>query len=774
MKKMMMKTSLLISFCLLALPAFAEEGAFSGEGSVGFRDVENGRESAKFQEYRDLNDGTFGDVDVRYRSKDYYFLDLRADKIGRDDQYLSLKGGRYGKYRIELIYDKIPHRFIFDAKTLYAGTGTGNLVLSDRLQQDLQDVSTDDVGDLDGNGTPNETADRNIALINRLNADFAGAFTTDVQLIRKTGKVNFDLMAFHPFNVRVEFKNEKRTGTRPFSGSFGFSNTLEIPEPINYDTNTVRLIAEYAEKPLYLSASYYVSLFENNNDTLTWDNPFRAVDSTSATAYAATYAAGPSKGLIDLAPDNWYHNVSIAAAMNLPLRSRISATASWGWLRQDDDLKPFTTNTAINAASTPAAPFGASDPANLPARKVDGRVDTTLYNVQLTSKPFSFLHAKAKYRYYEYDNDTKLIEFPGYVRADAQWVTAGTTTGTIENEPTGFKKHTAGVDLGFDVFRRSTLTLGYTFENTKREHREVASQDEHTYRATFDTKPLEWLDFRGAYEHAERDGDYDFRVPFETLTGNPPQLPFLRKYDEANRVRDKVKFAATFYPADVLTVTGSITYWTDDYRDSTFGLLDDEHQIYTIDADYTFKDRAFLYAFYSFERVENTQKARQWSPGGIGDPYSTETGLDSNSNWVADKRDKTHTVGGGLDCSVIRNALDFGINYSYSLTDGNINLTSPVGTSSDDANAFTPIGFKQVDDITTQTLNAKVRHHFNKSLALTLGYLWERFDVSDFSDAGFSFVPTTLTGAFNGAILMGFTPKSYDASVIYAKLTYKF
>jgi len=49
----------------------------------------------------------------------------------------------------------------------------------------------------------------------------------------------------------------------------------DIPEPIDYDTTEMRFIAEYAKKPLYLNGSYYISIFENNNDTLMWGQPFQ-------------------------------------------------------------------------------------------------------------------------------------------------------------------------------------------------------------------------------------------------------------------------------------------------------------------------------------------------------------------------------------------------------------------------------------------------------------------------------------------------------------------
>lgn len=522
MKKLLLinLAALITGFLLLPLYGFAkEDAAVSGKAGVTVRTVDGERDSSKFEEYREIPDGVSGEVDIKYKKKESYFLEFKAKDIAEDDQNLKLRIGKYGRYRIEVIYDKIPHRFAYDAKTLYGGVGTGSLELSDRMKSDLQ----------------SSTSSKDLA--NRINDYFSGASSTDLELFRKTGKVNIDLMAFDPINFRVEFKKEEREGTRPFSGSFGFGNVIEIPEPIDYDTTSLNLIAEYAKKKFYLNASYYLSIFENNISTLTWENPYRVTDSTTSTAYSATYAAGASKGLVDLYPDNRYQSISLTGSLkDLPLKSRLSATASWGWMEQDNELVAYTTNTAIKkgaesgTAGVPV-PFNAFDKASLPESKIDAKVDTSLYNILLTSRPLHFMNLKARYRFYEYDNKTEEIHFPDYVRSDAVWEPESETS-----LPTSYKKSTAGIDLGFDLFKATTLTLGYTLDNMKRTHREVAESDDNIYSVSLNTMPLSWLDLKVSYEGSKRDGDYDYKVPFEGETVTP-QLPWLKKYDEANRNR---------------------------------------------------------------------------------------------------------------------------------------------------------------------------------------------------------------------------------------------
>ncbi len=51
--------------------------------------------SAKYQEYRDLDDGLFGNLNLNYFKGSYYF-GVDGKNIGLDDQSYLFKGGSYG------------------------------------------------------------------------------------------------------------------------------------------------------------------------------------------------------------------------------------------------------------------------------------------------------------------------------------------------------------------------------------------------------------------------------------------------------------------------------------------------------------------------------------------------------------------------------------------------------------------------------------------------------------------------------------------------------
>jgi MtrB/PioB family decaheme-associated outer membrane protein len=669
---------------------------FSGEASVIGRPLRSGdNESSKFTEYRDFNLAT-GEWDVKYEKENEYRIETDAENVGQDDQYYNFSVNRYGKFKAGISYDEIPHRLTFDAKTLYSGVGSGNLTLPDSLQSDLQNgvITIDDA--------------------------FNNAVSGDPEFDRKKGKLNFDWLAKDPFSFRSEFSYEKQDGTRPLFGSFGTAfTTVELFEPIDNETYEMKLIAEYAKLPVFLNATYHYSMFKNNENTLTFDNPFRVTDAI----------LGSSRGRIDLAPDNHYHNASVSGSYtDLPFKGRISGTAAWGWMKQDDDLIPYTINTAI---ATPA----------LPDNSADADVKTYLYNVLLSARPTNKMHVKGRFRYYEYDNDTQEINFPGFVSSDDIFDAT-----PIVNQPTSYTKMRAKTDLGYDVWKRSRLNLGYTYDRIKQTNREVDTIQDHIFRGSIDTNTASWLGLRASYERTERDiSNYDFDV---YLGGglDLEQLAGLRKYTQADVSRDRVQFMANVFPVEPLAFSASFIYGRDDFDNSAFGLTDDKHYILSLDADYALSDRLHLNAFYSYEKYENKQKGFGEFDGG------------PDTDWDAEGQDVINTVGGGIKFAVIPDRLDFDISYSYSDVDGEIDFDIPGGGV---------IDWDTVDETQLHILDSKLRYRIWRGYFVTLGYLYEKFDYDDYNTQGFTNTPTD-------AILAGTLPEDYTAHIGYMKLIYKF
>ncbi len=677
---------------------------FSGEVSATLQGVDGKEESAKSDEYGDITQSVFGDVMIDAQKDRRHFARGKATNLGREDQYIGGEAGTYGKYALDLSWDSSIHRYAYDAKTLYSGVGSGVMSLDDALQANVQAAPT------------------SAEIANRLNGFLISAGNGDPDVTRDKLKLGLNVFALDPFSFKVNLSHETRKGTRPYAGSFSSTEMVELFEPIDYETLEMTVSGEYAGTPVYLNAAYHYSQFSNNIDTLTFDNPLIATDALLE----------PSSGRIDLAPDNQYHNLSLTGIYSkLPGNSQVTANLAWGVMLQDDDLVPFTTNTAL------------AEPA-LPAGSADAKVYTSLYKLRLTSKPISWMRIKGHAQYYDYDNRTKEINFAnGYVETDA-FVDAT----ALINRPTSYSKTRAGLDFGFDAGMRTGLGVGYQYERTDRENREVEEQDDHIIKLSADNRSLNWLDVRAAYERTQREiGDYNFEV--YRLSGDDlQQLPQLRKYDQADMDRDRIQLQATIFPTESLAVGVSGIYGRDDYKSSPYGLSEDAHLLLSFDADYAIGDRASVNFFYSFEQYDNTQR-----------------GNDGVADYTADGEDQIHSVGTGLKLALIPERLDLDLTYTYSEVDGNIAFSSPSGTFAD---------FEAVDDTKIHTFNSKIKYHFTKNFTLSLGYLWEKFEYDDFATNGFSLVPINGAGDYQGALLAGTLPEDYDIHIVYTQLTFRY
>ena len=115
--------------------------------------------------------------------------------------------------------------------------------------------------------------------------------------------------------------------------------------------------------------------------------------------------------------------------------------------------------------------------------------------------------------------------------------------------------------------------------------------------------------------------------------------------------------------------------------------------------------------------------------------------------------------------ALIPEHLNLDLVYAYSDVDGNLEFSSPSGSSDD---------FSAVDDAKTHMLNTKLIYHNALGFDVTVGYLWKKFDYTDFAAEDSTFVPTDTAGNYQGALLSGTMPQDYDVHVIYTKITFRY
>jgi MtrB/PioB family decaheme-associated outer membrane protein len=710
-------------------------------------DVDTG--SSKFQEYRDLGSGFLMSFRLLGEGTGDRYFEVDAANVRRDDARYTLEYGVPGRYEVLFDYNQIPHRFGNDGHMLFTRTSAGVYQIADPVQAALQNAITTQFA-TNRNGV---TFD----FLNRLVAPYlATAQRVDIGLERDRTRARVDLGKMGRLAWGLEYTHESRNGTRPYGASFGFNNVTELPEPIDYDTNGAEIAGEWNAENGGLRFGYNYSDFTNHVSTLTWDNPFRATGSTDPSAYSSPGSGsinGSSLGFADLAPDNRSNLVFLTG------RTRFgnwfaNGGASYNRMTQDDPLLPYTLNTSITGIDFDGSTFNPRDRANLPAGSADRKVDVTALNGLLGTTFGRQWDLTFRFRSYDYDNRSKEIEFPGYVRFHAVWEPIARVTA-----PFSYKRQNYGAELGRDFAHSTHLGLRYDRESWDREHREVDSTDEDIVELSFDTHPVERFSLHASYQNGDRSiGPYHVEASNATFGEPelPTNLPALRKFDEAARRYDQLNVLAQLLASEAWSFTFGINGRNDDYQESLFGLQKDDILSYNAELSYAPGPGLNFFLFGQRSDRDARQKGRQ-----SGATPSTNP-LD---DWTVDFTEVTDTWGLGLNGQV-GTAWTYDLSGTWSRSDGEADFTAfPGGQPLTPPRTLLDLG--NYEDIELLSLLGRLGYKITPNATAGLFYRWEDYTID-------SFILQGLQNYLPGALLLNANAGDYRGTVLGLDLSLTF
>ena len=747
------------AFLWASLAPLAAQEAAQGEAKgfsftvdpavLSYEGVDNDTDSAKFIEYRDFEDQVLGRLRIRGESGDgERYLDFDSTRIGADDGRYTFGYGSVGRYSILVDYNLIVHNFGNDGHMLFTRTGAGRYEIADATQLALQAAVTANQSRL------------NFAFLNNLVQPFlANATEVDVGLQRDRLLVRADLGRMAAFDWGVEFFQEKRDGTRPFGATFGFNNITELPEPIDYTTRDAEVSGEWNGERGGLRVGYRTSKFENDIPTVVWDNPFRLTSSTDPNAYQSPSTAsvnGSSLGFADLAPDNDANQLFLSGRARFGGSWYLNGSAAYINMKQDDALLPYTLNTAIRGINFDGTTFDPTNPANLPERNADNEVDVTTLTAQAGTDLGESFDLTFRYRYYDYDNKSRRIDFPGYVRFHSVWEDIARIS-----VPYAYTREDANAELGWDIGKKSRLALSYGLQTWDREFREVESSDEDILRLTFDTHPLDRLTVRARYEYGDRSIDgYDVEAAEASFVepGDVTLPESLRRFDEAERNYDDYNVQAQWFATDAWNFTFGVTGRDEDYDKSELGLQSDDIFQYNAELAFVPSDALNVYLFGQWADRQTFMISRQSG----ATPSTREI-----DNWEVEFDEGTATLGLGLtaafaerwtaDVSVRRS--DSNGDANFTAFPGGLPLSSPPRTAAQD--------FSNYEDTVLTAALAKLDWKLNDRFSLGLGYLWEDYTID-------SFILQDLQNYLPGALLLNANNGDYTGQVLYFDVGLRF
>jgi MtrB/PioB family decaheme-associated outer membrane protein len=719
----------------IAAPAFAQQeiGGLRLEGEIEagprfFIEEPSKTRSSKFLEYRDINEGLYlQDLRLRLFTPDEaYSTEFGGRQWGLEDQEYYLRTNRLGKWEFGFDWDQIRHIFSTNARMQSTETSRGVFTLP----------------------TPRPGL-----------ASYNSARELDEISVRwDTAHIFLKLTPAEDLDLIAEYTRIRKDGDRPMGMAFGSpgNNFLEVLQPIEQTIHDFRLGGTLARERWQIQFGYTLSLFLNDERRIVADNPCFA--NAAACGAGDGGAAAPSRGQTSLPPDNMAHTFNLQGGVNLPLRTRLTGNVSYSLRLQDDSFLPHTINPALDGNPNLV----------LPRKDLNGNVQVFAFNVGMTSRPLPLpVVFSAKYRLYDYRDWSDTIIFPGHVVNDR----------TLNTDPRragrwSYSKQNADADARWRIINRLAFTTGVGWERWDRnEHREVPVSDEFSAKGVLDYTPSDWLMVRASYVPSfRRIEKYNTRAHAEHAVEEDPaaalqgQSLLLRKFDEAERNRQKAELQLQITPLETMSITPTVAYRWDDFIRSPLGLQEETAWSAGIDFNWAPVERLSFFGGYMHESIYQKQRSRSR-------PVTGTTTLDFvDYDWLSNNTDTVDTFHAGLKVAVIPGKVDWKADGSFSTATGRIETRNPIGPASGTA----------AQDLTASArpwpafednlwrIETALRYHFTRSWSASLNYIFESFSKHDWR--------TDSLNPFIGvsSIWLGNDQKNYTAHIIGATLRYQF
>ena len=696
-------------------PVEIARSEFSGKiyGSLDFggRINQVDGDEARFQRYRDLRGGLYAtNLLIGRRTADWN-IEAQAWNAGYRDQKYQLDFERVGRLQATFAWDQIPLFISRDTRTLYTQTADGVFRIEDAIQQEIQG----------GTKTLRNFEDQ--------------AVRFDLRTLRKIGQADVRFSVDKSSDIILRVRNTTRQGAIPFGGTFGFNNAVELPVPVDTRHTELQSAFEWGNDTGMLRVGWDGSTFDNNVESVTWDNPLR---------YGPDVAATPSQGRMSLWPGNTLTYLHGTGAVSFPGRGRLTGYAAIGQGRSNENLLPFTINTAIA-------------PVALSRTTAEAENRMTIAQFTVAMRPTRVVSLNAKYRYADVDVQTPIFTRPGgSVAYDSSFsASAG------PSEYHSVKRMTFDADGAFQIVPTTSLKIGFSHLATDYTHRIWETTAENAFRVSLDTTGNSMVMLRALYEKRQRDGDH-FEADALAEVG---ELAGMRHYDIADRDRQRATVIVNVTPGGIFAVTASAGIGRDEYPNSAHGLQSFDSDQYSAGFSVAPDDRYNLTASYGWENYNSLQRSRN----------ATSAADQANPirDWTTDYTGKVNFLEAALDVNraiertLIRLSADWNRandTYLYGLVTG-----SPLPAP------------EQLPPVKNELLRAEVdvSYEISRNLSAGVAYWFDDYNVQDFALG-----PTTLTGialppvqegqpvVATNALLLGYLYRPYTAHAGFIRLTY--
>ena len=544
----------------------------------------------------------------------------------------------------------------------------------------------------------------------------------------------FEFQGVSPWYVRVDANQVTSKGNKPGSASQGLSpgnGFVELFFPVDYTTRNATFEGGYNTRTLRFDVSYMVSKFENSEEVVSWTNGYwgNGVDNTF------------------LAADNRYE--------------RLAGNFSWRGLPGNSTLAArFTTDELKSSVPVVTSVLGTTTggmtPTNPSAASYSGHVENDTFTATFASAPARAWDTRLYYYYRKRDDSSTHLFFSG---------------SNVENEPYSYKSNQVGFDAHWRFARGHRLGFGYDLNDTDRHGRwDYDNTEDKRLFVEYKNTMLDELAARLKYTRLERDSSFLLANSGTSPTDVAYWNRYVTAFDLANVNQDQVKLTLDWSAAPNFDVSFEGIVKRNDYDQNTLGRLKDDRSEIYVSASYGEMGGPRLTAFGDIEKVEYKSTHRvvcSATTAGAHEPSTPPNA--SNYNWNGKVEEENWAVGLSLDWPVAKN---FTLKASaiYYKTDGMVDLQLQDGVPT---SVTRPVPVTYFDDTRKTAITFKGVYDFSKSLSLTAGYAYEKYEYSDEQYNGYrNTIPaSTLQDSYLSNL---YANPQYKANIFFGLLTYRF
>ncbi len=551
-------------------------------------------------------------------------------------------------------------------------------------------------------------------------------------------------------DVRQEDRDGDALKAALFGNSGGNPRAAFLPVPIEYRTRYVDVGLNYQDRQRQLQLAYHASLFSNDQPSIRFVNPWSTI-----AGWAPGSGFPDGRGELAGPPDNQFHQLRASGGWNFSPSLRGVADLAVGRMTQDERFLPFTANPLL--AETIVQ--------DLPAASLDGRIDTTAFNLRLIGRQSARFHWTASYRLDDRNNRTPMREFVT-IGGDSQAQDAGPSSSRRRyNLPYDYRDQRLRLDGSWRWTQRTRLSGALQQRRTERSYSARERSDEQRVELRLQHNASARVQVAAVALLADRDGSrYDGAVGFlaghdpgytDTLAGQWVNLPSLRLYHLADRRRHRLGAQLAVNPADHWTVHLEAATATDDFRNTELGLTESRVNQWTGSLNWSPSRDFTAHAFVSLERLASEQQG--WSIRGGANRIPDS--LDPDRRWQVDHRDRVETVGLGFQRQWLETRFSLRADYVHARADARQQV------SAGPALAVAPL--PEVSN-RLDSLILSARYRLSEPWQLELRYWHERFRSSDWAFDGVAIEQLA------NVVLPGELSPNYRVQVVSASLRYRF